>query len=155
MPKVLGNLRGCKALPKCWSRLWFFTPMEVWFAATGLRLHREPGALPSAGAEPGVSLHPTPQMNNQGNAGPAPSTSGTQHSMQMLRWNRCGQWKLLGPTHFCNVVRNVTPLAQPRLNYSLSLPSGVTWGQGQPCSPSVKRTSVGVGQQAETSKGLC
>lgn len=129
--------------------------MEVWFRATGLRLHREPGALPRAGAEPHVSLHPASQMNNRGNAGPAPSLSRVQHSVQTLRWKRCGWWRLLGPTHFCNFVRNVTPPCTIQVYYLLSLPSGVTRGQGQPCSPSIKRSLVGVGEQAETSKGLC
>lgn len=41
---------GCKALPKSWSRPWFFTPMEIWFGATHyFRSRRKHGAMPSSG----------------------------------------------------------------------------------------------------------
>lgn len=149
MPKVLGNLRGCKALPKCWSRLWFFTPMEVWFAATGLRLHREPGALPSAGAEPHVSA---PSVSNEQSGG-----IQDQHLLHQELNTACKCWGGRGvggggcwvPLTFAILWGMWLPLAQSRF---LSFLSGVTWGQGQPWSPSIKRSLVGVGEQTEPSK---
>lgn len=36
--------------------------MEIWFGATGLRLHREAGAVPKAGAKSHASPQPASQL---------------------------------------------------------------------------------------------
>lgn len=138
--------------------------MEIWFGATGLRLHRQSGAPPRAGAKSHTSLYPASQMHDQGED--RTSTFSIRTSNQMLEaGHRKGEGGEGGRS--CQVLlifvilrrikSTVTPsctipvvlFTLPAITCQVRLTSALF-------SPSIKSLLVDVGEQAETSKkGLC